>query len=174
MFPEFERICRVPRVRRRIQSIAFIFLVVYLSAPLAGQGRYSVGVTADVTGGGSGPTLPGGNISQSPDNFSPYVGTYPSLAFKARGEHSSLDSTYGFGYDRHFTNPAYEARTHSATLAYSIKLGPKWAFNLADTFIQTSDISTYRLMSGSMPVPDQFQFTFTPVFVASNRNNTAT
>jgi len=142
---------------------------------LSGQVKYSVGVTADVTGGGNTPNLP----AQNSFSLAPFIGTYPSVSFRARGEHSSLDSSYGFGYDRTFSDPTYETKSHNATLAFSSKFGPKWSFNLSDTFFKSSNISSYKLLSGATPVPDpeapdQFQYAFTPVFFNSNQSNTAT
>jgi hypothetical protein len=159
--------------------IAIAFVAAYSSTLLGGQGKYIVGVTADITGGGNTPSLPGNNIALNTDSFAPSVGTYPSVSFKARGEHSNLDSMYGFGYDHNFTDPSYETKSHNATLAFSSKLGPKWSFSLADRFYKTSNISSFRLLSGATAVPDQaaaeqFQFAFTPVFIQSNQANTAT
>jgi hypothetical protein len=114
--------------------IAIAFMTAYSSTLLGGQGQYSVGVNADITGGGNGPNLPGNNLAQNSDEFAVFLGTYPSLSFKARGEHSTLDSSYGFGYDRNFTDPSYETKTHNAALSFSTTLGPKWGLNLADSF----------------------------------------
>jgi len=179
MFRRPERFLHIPKVRFTFQMIAIAFITAYSSTLLGGQGKYNVGVTADITAGGNGPTLPGINSAQTSDSFAPFLGTYPSVAFNARGEHSTLNSTYGFGFDQNYTNPKYETKSHSATVGFSSKLGPKWSFNLADTFYKTSNISSYRLLSGVTTVPDQaaleqFQFAFTPVFHQSNQSNTAT
>jgi hypothetical protein len=152
-----------------------VFITAYSSTLLGGQVNYSVGATADITGGGNTPNVPG----SSSYSLAPFLGTYPSLTFRARGEHSTLDSTYGFGYDRTFSDPTYETKSHTANLAFSSKFGPKWSFNLADTFYKTSNMSSFRLLSGATAVPDpeapdQFQFVFTPVFFNSNQSNTAT
>jgi hypothetical protein len=159
--------------------IAIALITAYSSTLLGGQGKYSVGVTADITGGGNGPALQSANFTQTTDDFAPFLGTYPSIAFKARGEHSSLDSSYGFGFDQNYTNPKYETKSHTATLAFSSKLGPKWSFSLADTFYKTSNISSFQLLSGATAAPDQtaaeqFQFAFTPIFQQSNLSNTTT
>jgi hypothetical protein len=177
MFRSFHRIRDIRRVRFTFQMIVIAFVAAYSSTQLIGQGKYSVGVNADITGGGNGPN-PGAGTQTSGD-FAPFLGTYPSVAFKARGEHSSLDSTYGFGYERTFTDPAYETKSQNASLAFASKHGPKWSFNLADTFYKTSNVSSFQLLSGVVAVPDpagveQFQFVFTPVFLHSNNTNTAT
>jgi len=175
MFPSSSRIRHASKVRFTFQMIAMVFITAYSSTLLSGQVKYSVGVTADITGGGNTPNVP----TQNSFSLAPFIGTYPSVAFRARGEHSSLDSTYGFGYDRTFSDPTYETKTHNATLAFSSKFGPKWSFNLSDTFYKSSNISSFRLLSGATPVPDpeapdQFQYVFTPVFFNSNQSNTAT
>jgi hypothetical protein len=143
------------------------------TALLGGQGKYTLGMTADITGGGAGSTFPGTAAAQNPNTFAPFVGSYPSITFKARGEHAELDSNYGFGYEKYFTDPSYENQTHSASLAFSTPLGPKWSLSLADNFSNTSNISTYRLLSGTTVDPEQFQFAFTPIFARSNQSNTA-
>jgi len=150
--------------------IAIAFMTAYSSTLLGAQCKNTVGVTADITGGGA-------NITSN--SFAPFLGTYPSIAYKTHGEHSTLDSTYGFGFDQNYTNPKYETKSHNATLAFSTRLGPKWSFNVADTFYKTSNISSFRLLSGAAAVPgeavvDEFQFAFTPVFLQSNTSNTAT
>src|SRR5882757_3185168 len=116
MFPRSQRIHHIRKARFTFQMIAIAFITAYSSTLLGGQRKYNVGVTADITGGGNGPSLQGINTTQTPDNFAPFLGTYPSVAFKARGEHSTLDSMYGFGYDQNYTNPTYETQSHNATL----------------------------------------------------------
>jgi hypothetical protein len=143
------------------------------TALFGGQGKYTVGVSADATGGAKSPDFAGSNISQNSQNYAAFLSTYPSLKFTARREHSSLDSTYGFGYEKSYFDPSYETRSHWANLAFSSSLGPKWRLNISDSFSMTSDITTYRLLSGATSDPNQFQFAFTPVFARSNRNNSA-
>jgi len=159
--------------------IAIVFITAYSSTLLGGQVKYNVGVTADITGGGNTPIFPGSSSTQSSWDLAPFIGTYPSVSFRAIGEHSSLNTTYGFGYDRTFSDPTYETKSHNATVGFSSKFGPKWSFNLSDSFYKSSNISSFRFLSGATAVPDpeaadQFQFVFTPVFFNSNQSNTAT
>jgi hypothetical protein len=177
MFPSSSRVRHTSKVRFIIPMIAVAFITAY-SGTLVGQVKYNVGVTADITGGGNTP-LTGSSLTQGSWELAPFLGTYPSVTFRARGEHSSLDSTYGFGYDRTFSDPTYETKSHNATVAFSSKLGPKWSLTLSDSFYKSSNISSFRFLSGATPVPDptepdQFQFVFTPVFFQSNQSNTAT
>jgi hypothetical protein len=144
------------------------------TALLGGQGNHTVGVSADATGGGKSPDFTGTSIAQNSPDYVAFLGTYPSLKFTARGEHSSLSSSYGFGYEKSYFDPSYETRSHSATVAFSTQMGPKWKLSLSDAFSMTNDISSYRLLSGATPDTTQFQFAFTPVFARSNRNNNAT
>jgi hypothetical protein len=168
---------RFQRARRTVQwLVAATFVTSYSLAMCLGQTPYTVGVTADVTGGAKSPNVGGGSLSQSFGGVEPFIGTYPSISFKARKEHSSLESRYGFGYDRNYTDPRYETTSHSANVTFSTELGPKWKFNLSDSFSMTSDIASYNLLSGSSAQnaqSDQFQFAFTPVFAQSNRSNSA-
>jgi hypothetical protein len=139
----------------------------------AGQGRYKLGMNADVTGGASGPEITGSTVSSNALRYVAFYGTYPSLHFDARGERSTFVSSYAFGYDKYTSDPSREDRSHSASATFSTKFGPRWSFNLSDSFSMTSDISTFRLLGGVTTNPDQFQFVFTPVFARSNQNNTA-
>jgi hypothetical protein len=174
MFPSFERFRRTAGLKYTFYMSALVAIILGSStAVLGGQGKYTLGMTADLTGGGAGPTYPGITGAQNPNTFAPFVGSYPSITFKARGEHAELDSYYGFGYEKYFTDPSYEDHTHSASLAFSTPLGPKWSFSLADNFSNTSNSSSYRLLSGTTVDPEQFQFAFTPVFARSNQSNTA-
>jgi len=173
MFPKFERIRHAFGFRRTIHMIAAVASIAGYSTTLfGGQNRYTVGVTADATGGAKSPDFTG-NTTQNFQDYAAFLATYPSIKFTARGEHSSLDSYYGFGYEKSYFDPSYETRSHSATVAYSRNLSPKWKLNLSDSFSMTSDVSSFRLLSGATPVEDQFQFAFTPVFARSNRSNNA-
>jgi hypothetical protein len=138
-----------------------------------GQDKYTVGVNADLTGGGADRGIPVTHVAGNADTFGPFMGTYPSIAFNVSGEHATLNSSYGFGYERYFTDPSYYNQSHHATLAFSSSLGPRWSLSLTDTFSNTSDISSYRFLSGTTVDPEQFQFAFTPVFAQSNQSNTA-
>jgi hypothetical protein len=161
------------RFRDTVHMIAAIAILSSCSSALFGQGRYTVGVSADATGGGKSPDFAGSSISQNSQNYAAFLATYPSLKLTARGEHSSLETSYGFGYEKSYFDPSYETKSHSATVAYSTNLGPRWKFKLADMFSMTNDISSYRLLSGATSDAEQFQFAFTPVFARSNRSNNA-
>ena len=175
MFPSLERFCNALSFRRTLHLVAAVVVLFGCSIEsFAGQGKYTMGVSADATGGGKSPDFAGSSVSSNFQDYAAFLATYPSLKFTARGEHSSLDSSYGFGYEKSYFDPSYETKSHSANLAFSSNLGPKWKLKLADAFSMTNDISSYRLLSGATPDSTQFQFAFTPVFARSNRSNTAT
>src|SRR5215471_105915 len=132
MFHSFERFRRTAGFKYTINMVALAAIFSGTStALLGGQGKCTLGMTADLTGGGANT---GNNFAQNTYTFSPFVGSYPSISFKARGEHAELDSNYGFGYEKYFTDPSYENQSHHASLAFSSSLGPKWSLNVADTF----------------------------------------
>jgi|GEM_PF-1972881 hypothetical protein len=179
MFPSSSRVHHTSKGGFTFQAIAIALIAAYSCNPVSAQVKYNVGVTADITGGGNTPIFAGSSLTQSSWDLAPFIGTYPSVTFRAIGEHSSLDSTYGFGYDRTFSDPTYETKSHNATVAFSSKFGPKWSFHLSDSYYKSSNISSFRFLSGLTQVPDpteadQFQFVFTPVFFQSNHSNTAT
>ena len=174
MFPSCQRIFPSRTLQRCIQVFfAGALMAVFSPGIYAGQIKYNLGVDADVTGGVSGPEITGSTVSSTDYRYVAFYGTYPSLHFDARGERSTFVSSYAFGFDKYNSDPSREDRSHAASATFSTKFGPRWSLNLSDSFSMTSDISTFRLLGGVTTNPDQFQFVFTPVFVRSNRSNTA-
>src|SRR3954468_12550455 len=114
------------RFRYSVHMIAAIAIISSCSAALFGQGKYTVGVSADATSGGKSPDFAGSSISQNSQDYAAFLATFPSLKLTARGEHSSLETSYGFGYEKSYFDPSYETKSHSATVAYSTNLGPRW------------------------------------------------
>jgi len=174
MFPSRERI-HFSRLLQRTMRILLLGTIIAAYSPslYAGQGRYILGMNADLTAGGSGPEIATPAGSPSASRYVAFYGTYPSLHFDARGERTTFASTYAFGFDKYTSEPGRETRSHAASAIFSTRFGPKWKLNLSDSFSMTSDISTFRLLGGVATSPDEFQYVFTPVFARSNQSNTA-
>jgi len=143
------------------------------SSSYLGQGKGSIGVGADVTGGGNGPYVPGQVLTRSKSRLFGFAATYPSVDFHAHGEHASFLATYTYGFNRSFSEPSSSSNSHAATMTFSNQAGPKWKYNFSDSFAVTSDITAFNLLRGVQPDPQEFQFIFNPVFVQSTRSNTA-
>ena len=174
MFHSQSRIPRGVFFRLIVPLNIMCSLILIASTSLfAGQPPRTVGFNADITGGGNGPDLSVQNISQAPNRYVGFYGSFPSVSFKARGEHSSLDSNYAFGYNWNGTDPSYETKSHSASLGYTANLNEHWKLNLADQFFMTSDVSTFKLLSGGTTDAEQFQYVFTPIFLRSSQSNVA-
>src|SRR5438128_11577517 len=64
--------------------------------------HYAVGMTADVTGSGSGPMTAGFGSSTSTNRFDGSYGSYPTLDFSGQGQRSSFQTSYSFGINRSY------------------------------------------------------------------------
>src|SRR5262245_61389876 len=111
--------------QRAIQTIlAGAVLAVFSSGLYAAQREYTIGVSAAVNGGGTGPNLY--NLDQ---RFASFYGAYPSLDFIARGEHSSLAASYAYGYNKENSDPSHSNDSHAASARFDREFGPKWKLN---------------------------------------------
>src|SRR5712671_161057 len=149
------------------------FIAAASSRSAIGQEKASIGVSADITGGGNGPNVPGQVLAQSPNRFFAFAGTYPSVDFNFKGEHSAFKTTYAYGFNKNFSDPSFRTNSHSATATFSRAAGPRWKFNLTDSFAVASDMTAFNLLRGVLPEAQDFQFIFNPVFVQSTQTNTA-
>ena len=174
MFLSCRRLPLHPALLRTMQFFGVaVFISAMSTALYAGQEKLVVGISADVNGGAVGPNISGVDLSLSPGRYVSYVGSSPSISLKAHGEHASLSSSYAFGFNSYNSDPSSRSNSHAALVAITNEFGPKWNLSLSDSFSMTSDISTFHLLSGLTPIPDQFEFSFNPVIAKSSRNNSA-
>src|SRR5262249_53337910 len=117
-------------------------------------------------------------VLQNPNQNVATYGSYPSLEFKSRSEHNTLDATYSYGFNRYNTDPKINSNSHGASFGYSnnVSVAEKLKIRIADQFSVSEDRQTFDLLRGLdlSQIPQEFRYLFNPVVVRSTRSNTAT
>ena len=107
--------------------------------------------------------MPSGSGLIRTQDFLPFYATYPSIQMTSTGEHSVLQSSYAFGYDRMQGSSPWSSRSHAATSSLAIQAGAKWRVNLSESFNLTSDLATFNGIRGVTLFDQGFNFPFYPV-----------
>src|SRR5262249_41263662 len=138
-----------------------LFLMILVSAAglHAAPRKYVFGTTIDFMAGGR--TPPVGLIQRQ--EFNPFYAVYPSLQLNSKGEHSVLQMSYAFGYDRLASNPPWIARSQVAGSTLSVTAGPRWKLNLSESFNRTADFTAFNAVRGVTAPSEGFSFPFYPV-----------
>src|SRR5256885_1119395 len=87
--------------RRIIPCLAAGALLTVFASGLQAQ-KYTVGMSADVTGSSNGPMTAGLGASTVSNRYDSSFGSYPSLDFSGHGQRYSIQSTYSFGINRSY------------------------------------------------------------------------
>ncbi len=156
---------------------AGVLIAVFAIGASAGPRISTLGMSADVTAGGSGGNITGLGVLQNPNQNVGSYGSYPSLNFNSRGEHNTLDATYSYGINRYNTDPKINSSSHAAGFGYSTngKGAEKLKVHISDQFSMSADRQTFDLLRGLdlSQIPQEFRYLFNPVVVRSTRSNTA-
>jgi len=123
--------------------------------------KYVIGSRIDFLAGGR--NMPAGSGLVPAKEFSPFYATYPSIQMTSTGEHSVLQTSYAFGYDRIDSSLPWTSRSHAATSTLSVRPGAKWKVNLSESFNVTSDLATFNGIRGVTTFDQGFSFPFYPV-----------
>jgi hypothetical protein len=166
--------------RRRLWLLALIF---NFALTANAQRRYSLGATANLTGGGTN-SLPGVGVGQGASEpvFLTY-GAFPSINLTSTGAHSLLNASYSFGFNRttsysfvtrNRTGQNVDQQSHTASLHFSKTFSPDWKIDLTDAFTSSSNPATFNAFRNIATEPAA-AFVFSPVTTQIvSRGNTAT
>ena len=166
-------------IRQAFHIVSAVVLVAALAMEAsAGQRINTLGMTADVTAGGSGGNISGLGLAQNPNQNVVTYGSYPSLEFRSQGEHNEWNAGYSYGYSRYYTDPKINSNSHAAGFGYSTsaKSEGKLKVHISDQFSVSADRQTFDLLRGLdlSQIPQEFRYLFNPVVVRSTRSNSAT
>lgn len=157
---------------------AGVLIAVFAIGSSAQPRIYTLGMSADVTAGGSGGNISGLGVLQNPNQNVATYGSYPSLDFKSRSEHNTLDASYSWGFNRYNTDPKINSTSHGASFGFSTNRNgaEKLNVHISDQFSVSADRQTFDLLRGLdlSQIPQEFRYLFNPVVVRSTRTNTAT
>lgn len=156
---------------RRI-SCFLLPLVLYAGA-LGAQSRvYTLGTTLDLAGGGTNQLTPAAAQQQPPSLF-PFYGTYPSLTFKSAGEHTVLNATYTYGFNRFQSDPKYDDQSHAGLLSFDWTLNRALKFSFSNSLHSTSDYATFNAIRGVASDPESPIVFFPVASQTTSLSNTA-
>jgi len=157
--------------RHIIPCVAAGALLTSFTTGLRAQ-RYAFGISADLTGSVNAPVLVGFGTPSVTNEIGSSYGSFPTLDFTGRGERYFFQTSYSLGVTRSLGNNGSSTTSHAASLSYATQLGPKWNIGLSDTFEETKNSSTFRLLRGdsftatpdttSVVTPPEFNFVFIP------------
>jgi len=165
--------------RQPIHITAAGVLIALLGTGVAAGPRIStLGMSADVTAGGSGGNIAGLGVLQNPNQTVSTYGSYPSVNFTSKGEHNTWDANYSYGFNRYNTDPKINSNSHAAGFGYSTNGSGagKFKYRISDQFSVSADRQTFDLLRGLdlSQIPQEFRYLFNPVVVRSTRSNTVT
>jgi hypothetical protein len=167
--------------RRTIAAIAvFVFMLNYFAIEndlYAQTAGISIGPRVDLVGGGATTQSFGNSTSPaaSQNLNSYYYRVFPSLTMTAKGQRSTMQASYAFGYNRDKTLAGASNDSHVATLTLSAPVGRDWKINITDSFARTSNLAAFNASRGvTSPVPTTFNFLFYPSGVNQTSQNSST
>jgi hypothetical protein len=130
-----------------------------------------LGASINLTGGGDN-TLNGFAITtQAPSQrFLPFYGAFPTITFSTKGEHSLVDLSYSYGFNRVGKN--FNEQSHAGSFSLSKTLNPRWQTDLSDHFMSSTDASAFNALRNVPSLPATI-FVFSPVNsqITSRSNN---
>jgi hypothetical protein len=137
------------------------------------QKRYSLGTSINLTGGVTN-TLNGFAITQVPtQKYLPSYGAFPMITLTTKGEHSELDTSYSYGFNRVGKHDLNE-QSHAGSFSLSKTLNPRWTTGLSDHFVSSVDASAFNALRNVFSDPTTTIFVFSPVTSRiTTRSNTA-
>jgi hypothetical protein len=141
----------------------------------AQQRKYVVGTTVDlVSGGTNNPTTTGISLGQTNQPVTSFYSLYPSINATSTGEHSLLNFSYTFGFNRTNSQPAVNSESHGLSVKFSSPLNAQWKISTSESFQLTSDTATFNALRGVTSTPEAPNFLFNPVATnSSSRSNNA-
>lgn len=159
---------------RRLWALTFVLTFV-VSAQA--QKRYSVGTSINLTGGVTNTLngISGTNgfaiPTQAPsERFFPFYGAFPSITFNGKGEHTGVDVSYSYGFNRARTD---NLQSHTGSFSLSKTLNPRWQTDFSDSFMSSSDASAFNALRNVPSLPTT-GFVFSPVAgQVTSRSNSA-
>ena len=157
--------------RSRLWSLA---LILTFAASAHAQRRYSLGTAVNLTGGLANNLYGFAAPVQSPNQpLSRFYGAFPSVSLVSTGAHSVLDTSYSFGFNRTRTGQNLDQQSHAASVNLSNTLSSAWKLDLSDTFMSSSNASTFNALRNVATAPTT-TFVFSPVTTQfMSRSNTA-
>jgi len=132
--------------------------------------RRTLGTSINLTGG-VGNAVNGFGITQAPtQRFLPSYGAFPSITFSGTGEHSLVDLSYSYGFNRFEKD---NSQSHAGTFGLSKTLNPRWETRLSDSFMSSTNASEFNALRNVPSLPATV-FVFSPVtFQITSRSNSA-
>jgi hypothetical protein len=136
------------------------------------QRRYSLGASINLTGGGTN-TLNGFGLSPVPtQKFLAFYGGFPTITLTTGGEHSMLDASYSYGYER--SGKDLNQQSHAGTFSLSKTLNPRWTTSLSDSFMSSTNAFAFNALRNVFSDPTTTIFEFSPVTSQiTSRSNSA-
>jgi hypothetical protein len=159
---------------QRINAGGSLALILIFAVVLQAQ-RTDVGAGFDVvTGVNNNPSGTGGGNPQVPATLAPFYAVYPAITLTSTRGRSALNASYSFGLNRSEGEQAFTSESHSAAVTFSRPIGSRWNAILTESFMVTSDSSTFNTLRGVTPAVQDVRFLFDPVAVRqSSRTNRA-
>jgi hypothetical protein len=164
--------------RTRLAGIVWPALVILTFAVAGAEGQerqYTIGPTVDlVSGSDSHPLNTLTTLTPGPSSSASFFRLYPSISLGSIGGQSTLKATYALGVSGTRSDTDYNTVSHSAILTYTYRPPTKWKFNLTESFLSSSDSTSFNELRGTTLPPEQFGFLFNPVALKiTTRTNNA-
>jgi hypothetical protein len=166
---------RVNMALPRFNAARALALILIFTAILEAQ-RTDVGAGFDVVSGltnnpgGTG----GGNAQQLPSSLDAFYAVYPTITLTSLRGRSTLTAAYTFGLNKTEGDQSFKSESHSASVTFSRPVGARWNTSVTETYLVTSDASTFNTLRGVTPPVENVRFLFDPVAVRqSSRTNRA-
>jgi hypothetical protein len=152
-----------------------VMLTLAVTAADGQERQYNIGPTVDVVSGSDSHPMNGlAGLPQASSSPASFFRLYPAISVVTSGGQSTLRASYALELAGTRSDVDYNKLSHGATFAFSYPATPRWKLDLTDSFLASSDASSFNGLRGTSLPPDEFRFFFNPAALQlSTYSNTA-